>query len=302
MATDGSVTRPSFSEGDKAVTLTATINKGSASDTKTFTVTVKKLAATDQESVDADKASLALTFGGSDDADNVTQDITLDTSGDNGTTISWASSAPGYVATDGSVTRPSFSEGDKTVTLTATISKGSASDTKTFTVTVKAQEGEAQHGNISGVLVDSDGDPLAGFSVTLHSDPVTVVTDSAGEFTFTDVELTQHTLIIKKSDGTQIGEYVLNFTEGGAEAYSLNGNEINLTITSNTVAIDITISTDENVTGTSIEGVKFTHNPKTGDSGAPARLAYIIAIIAAGIVLVAASGIIFVKVRKKSRG
>ena len=56
----------------------------------------------DEDCVADDKASLELTFGGSDDADNVTQDITLDTSGDNGTTISWVSSAPGYVATDGS--------------------------------------------------------------------------------------------------------------------------------------------------------------------------------------------------------
>jgi hypothetical protein len=38
----------------------------------------------------------------------------------------------------GVVTRPTSVQGDQTVALTTTISKGSASDTKSFTLTIKA--------------------------------------------------------------------------------------------------------------------------------------------------------------------
>jgi hypothetical protein len=45
IATNGTVTRPLYNESDAVVTLTATLSKGTQSDTKTFTLTVKKIPA-----------------------------------------------------------------------------------------------------------------------------------------------------------------------------------------------------------------------------------------------------------------
>ena len=64
----------------------------------------------------------------------MTQDITLATTGANGVSISWASTPTGIVSGSGVVTRTSGM--DVAATLTATLTKGSASDTKKFTLIV----------------------------------------------------------------------------------------------------------------------------------------------------------------------
>jgi hypothetical protein len=137
IAVDGSVTRPSFTVGDTSVTLTATISHGSVNDTKVFNLLVIKAAQTDAEFVATDKAALLITFNGSDSTNFVTQDITLTAYGANGTTISWVSGNTTVLANNGEVTRPSLATGDVIVNLTATITKGSAVDTKVFVLTVK---------------------------------------------------------------------------------------------------------------------------------------------------------------------
>ncbi|MEW6541136.1 MAG: immunoglobulin-like domain-containing protein, partial [Bacillota bacterium] len=138
---DGKVTRPSHTQGDKQITLTATISKGTAGDTKAFALTVKALAQTDAEAVAAGKAALTFDIikGANPAPDNITSDLTLPASGAGGTTVTWQSSDTSVIAIDGKVTRPSHTQGDKQLTLTATISKGTAGDTKAFTLTVKAQ-------------------------------------------------------------------------------------------------------------------------------------------------------------------
>jgi len=138
IADNGQVTRPSAAAGDQFVTLTATITKGSATDTQTFDVTVKAAPQTDAEAVADDKAALTISFSGNDIATNVTQDLTLPATGANGTTITWSSNAPSVIADNGQVTRPSAAAGDQFVTLTATITRGSVTDIQTFDVTVKA--------------------------------------------------------------------------------------------------------------------------------------------------------------------
>lgn len=127
---DGKVVRPENGEGNATVTLTATIRKGLASEEKVFTLTVlEKLS--DAEAVAAAKEALDL-----GDTSAVTSDLTLPTKGIEDVTISWESSNTDVVDIDGTVTRPENGAGDATVELTATISKGSANDTKKFTINV----------------------------------------------------------------------------------------------------------------------------------------------------------------------
>ncbi|MHC0039738.1 immunoglobulin-like domain-containing protein, partial [Pseudoneobacillus sp. C159] len=134
VAGDGRVTRPTYTQGDQTVTLTATITKNGAVDTKVFTLKLPKLAMSDSEAVGFDKAGLEIGYSGQDNQNSITNDVVLKTTGQFGTTISWSSNSPGFVAADGKVTRPTYTQGDQTVILTATINRGAVTETKSFTL------------------------------------------------------------------------------------------------------------------------------------------------------------------------
>lgn len=72
------------------------------------------------------------------DTSAVRSDLTLPAKGASGSAITWASSDPSVVSATGSVTRPPAGEDDAHVTLTATLTKGTETVTKTFEVTVEA--------------------------------------------------------------------------------------------------------------------------------------------------------------------
>ncbi|KPU44786.1 N-acetylmuramoyl-L-alanine amidase LytC precursor [Oxobacter pfennigii] len=142
IAENGTVTRPSFGTGDRVVYLTATISKGSASDTKTFMVNV--IAHPDPDIQIAEQAVAALTFnvvkGDNTAENNIRSHLNLITDGDNGTSVSWTSNKPQYIdATTGAVTRPTEGTSDQAVTLTATVTKGAVTRTRNFYLTVKVQ-------------------------------------------------------------------------------------------------------------------------------------------------------------------
>ncbi|MES0489554.1 MAG: immunoglobulin-like domain-containing protein [Leptospirales bacterium] len=119
---DGIVIRAA-GPGDTAITLTATISKGSQSAIKIFNVTVIQVPATDDLSIVDDVAALVIQYGAGDNINSVTQDVGLSVAGSSGTTISWSSNNAA-IATNGTVTRPVFGSGDAVVHLIATVSKG----------------------------------------------------------------------------------------------------------------------------------------------------------------------------------
>jgi hypothetical protein len=142
IAADGTITRPASTGSDATVILTATITKGTVTETKDFTIIVLKIPA-DQQAVADDKASLVDTtiIGTNSDLDNVTTNLTLPSSGSSLSDITWAVTSGTGISisgTTGTVTRPSYGSSDATVTITATIQKGSYSDTKTFTIIILA--------------------------------------------------------------------------------------------------------------------------------------------------------------------
>lgn len=95
---------------------------------KTFDITV--LADTDDNSAVA-SAKESLTLG---DTSLVKKDLNLPTSGKKNTNITWSSTDESVVDSSGKVTR--YPAVDKNIILTATISRGEASETKDFTITV----------------------------------------------------------------------------------------------------------------------------------------------------------------------
>ncbi len=95
----------------------------------------------DAESVE--QAIAALTFNDFKGSNTLESEIRSDLlpplTGLNDTTISWSSSNTAYIADSGAVTRPAFGSDDVNVTYTATVTKNSVSDTKSFALTVLAQ-------------------------------------------------------------------------------------------------------------------------------------------------------------------
>ncbi|TQR97580.1 immunoglobulin-like domain-containing protein [Paenibacillus ottowii] len=126
---EGTVIRPRYDLGDQKVKLTATITKGTASDTQTFEVTVSKMTAQDTLNQAADALSLG-------DLSAVQDNVSLPLSGYGGVQIEWSSSKPLVIEVDGTLTRPSYSSGDTDVTLTATLQLAGLTKTKDFTAHV----------------------------------------------------------------------------------------------------------------------------------------------------------------------
>ncbi|MHA5048362.1 family 43 glycosylhydrolase [Streptomyces sp. SD15] len=126
----GKVTRPAAGEPDGHATLTATLKKGTVTETRSFDVTV--LAAFDDTTATR-QAAEALTVHNLDD---VRGNLTLPTDGAYGTTVTWSSAKPEVVSADGAVSRPAHGDGSTAVDLTATVTKGDATATRTLTAQV----------------------------------------------------------------------------------------------------------------------------------------------------------------------
>ncbi len=73
------------------------------------------------------------------DTSAVTSNLTLPTSATRDSVISWTSSNPQVLSNAGVINRPAKGKGDALVTLTATITKGGASTTKSFVVVVREE-------------------------------------------------------------------------------------------------------------------------------------------------------------------
>ncbi|WP_280649110.1 immunoglobulin-like domain-containing protein [Brevibacillus sp. 1238] len=108
------------------------------------TATVVSVTVT-EDPLETDRQALTIGYASGDDADHVTQNVVLATTGANGSLISWSSDNPAVIAQDGTVTRPQAIEQDATVTLTATITNGSRSDTKPFVLTVLKQAAQSNN-------------------------------------------------------------------------------------------------------------------------------------------------------------
>ena len=128
----GWITRPSSM--DTMVTLTATLTKNAAMGTKAFMLTVLTEPNTDTIAVARAKNRLEIIYRSGDSDTSVKGNLRLFRTGSDGVRISWASTPAGLVSNSGAVTRPSNM--DTMVTLTATLTKNDASDTKEFTLTV----------------------------------------------------------------------------------------------------------------------------------------------------------------------
>ena len=150
-----------------------------------------------------------------------------------------------------------------------------------------------QRGMIGAVLTDDNGNPLPGYTIELHSVVLTGVTDADGKVTFSNASFEDHTLIIKDSGGNVLATFTLKMSEGSASGYVINGSEIDVKYTGQTVSVQIDISFDgEEAT---IEDVTILDNPDTGDSIWPVLMWLLIGIVSAGVLGLA----VFAGLRKR---
>src|SRR5690606_7868195 len=95
-----------------------------------------------------------LTLG---DTTSIDSNLDLPSQGIHGAKITWQSSNEAVVSNEGIVTRPAPGSGNAEVTLTATITKGEASTTKTFTIIVVSEGSLVAHYSFDDDLVDNSG-------------------------------------------------------------------------------------------------------------------------------------------------
>ncbi|WP_329331836.1 family 43 glycosylhydrolase [Streptomyces sp. NBC_00663] len=126
----GKVTRPAAGAPNAHATLTATLKKGTVTDTRTFEVTV--LPDFDDQAA-TEQAAEALSVHNLDD---VRGNLTLPANGDYGTKVAWSSASSDVITDDGVVHRPAHGDGATSVELTATVTKGDAKTARTFTAKV----------------------------------------------------------------------------------------------------------------------------------------------------------------------
>lgn len=100
-------------------------------------------------------------------------------------------------------------------------------------------------GSIKGSIEDTLGDPVAGYTVTLWSRPVSDTTSASGDFSLGDVHYIDHTLRV--FDGvTPIKIYSISFVQGSAPSSVVDEglSTIVVTYTTNTLGISIPLQLD----------------------------------------------------------
>lgn len=148
---------------------------------------VAALHPSDAVKVQRDTAALSL-----GDLSGVTANLTLPATALNGSALTWSSSAPAVVSNSGVVTRPAAGQQAATATLTATLTKGASTATRTFDVTVLPMPGADQlaQADLDALSIHNAGDvrgnitlpatgPVNGSAISWTASPSGVITTSA---------------------------------------------------------------------------------------------------------------------------
>ena len=133
ISASGSVNRPSNGSANAEVTMTATITKGSITQTKEFTCTVIPWTNAEECQYDTDAITWELIKGKNISKNDVTLNLELPTVGKKGSEITWVSNNESIISANGTVTRPSYIQGDTVIALSATITKGDITNRITIT-------------------------------------------------------------------------------------------------------------------------------------------------------------------------
>ena len=227
-------------------------------------------SAQDKAAVAKAKAKLEIGYRSGDSKESVTQRLTLPQTVDGcpGITVTWESSEPKAVASDGTVTR---SHADKKVTLTATLKKNAATDKKAFTVTVlktnaavqeaeKAKEkleisyvsGDSKDAVTQDLTLPATVSGFTGVSITWKSDKPETVKDD-GTVIRPDLDTTVTLTATLEKNGEKTKKTFTVTVKGTAAEWieeKLKNAGVQPLVISGTAA-EVTLSGSEEVTWTS---------------------------------------------------
>ncbi len=175
----------------------------------------------------------------------------------------------GYSTETYSVTLTATSAPEPTITTTPTPTTTQTATSVAPKVTSTPTSTQIPNGNrtVTGTLLDADGNPLVGYIVELHSEPITTVTDVNGRYTFNNVEYTNHVLTIKTPEGEEIASFELLFYPGNETSTMVTDNGATITYTPGTLAIDIMVELSADQNSAKIVKVSAIEIPETsGDS------------------------------------
>lgn len=176
--------------------------------------------------------------------------------------VIWHSSNPNVVSISGSTVKAN-DVGKTTITVTAQGNKY-ASDIMVIEVVDNAtSERVEQTGQLQGQMVNSSGQPLAKYSVTIYSAPVTEITDAAGNFSFASIPYGKHTLVVCDPKGVEIGRFLLAFHYGSETQVNIDNvnKSADLFYTNDTICFEIIIKVVGEPEGIDIVGYDYKVQP-----------------------------------------
>ena len=155
---------------------------------------------------------------------------------------------------------------------------------------------------IKGRLLDPDGNPLAGYVVELHSNPLTTVTDKDGRYEFRDVEYTGHEMIVKTPAGDEVAEFELIFSEGDEFSTDVTEEGVSITYTSRTATVDIEIALTADRSTAAIAQVSGSEKPHGGDTAGGIGPVLLWAGLVAIAVMIAVVIVLLLRKKKEENG
>jgi beta-xylosidase len=198
---------------------------------------VASISLTDANRLASDVAALSL-----GDLSAVTTNLALPTTGEYGSTISWSSSDTAHIDSTGHVTRPGAGVDPVDVTLTATLTRGGGTDTKTFVATVLPDESD-----------QSKADAAAAALSLVHSD------DVRGNLTLPDSGLYGATVTWASSDAAVVA------SDGVVHRPTHGAGDVQVTMTATvtvgtaTATRDIALTVRELPAAAAYEGYAFSY-------------------------------------------
>ncbi|MFH1129592.1 MAG: immunoglobulin-like domain-containing protein [Patescibacteria group bacterium] len=195
--------------------------------------------------------------GANSDLSNITVALaTLPAIGSvNSSTIMWTSSNIAVVSNDGqTINRPTFADGDATITLTATLNKGTITQTKTFTLIVLKSSASTVATVTSGIYTINDGaSTITGIPYqTSSSTFLAGLAKSESHQTWNSSNLanpviTGNTLVITAQDGSTTKTYTLTVTLSPTKeitAFSFPEGTGVINETTHTISVNVPFGTD----------------------------------------------------------
>lgn len=132
LSNTGLVTRPAVGESDANVKITATVTKGEESQTKEFTVKVFAWTTTDEIENAKSLITWELIAGTNSSINMVTANLVLPAVIGRQVPIAWKTSNADFCDSDGTITRPTYTQGPVIISVTATLRKDGEETTKTI--------------------------------------------------------------------------------------------------------------------------------------------------------------------------